>query len=78
MLNATKESLCEETTVFLYTFSEPVNAEIHWPIYDRTIFARNEHKPQANSSTKYMDLSGVQNLNTIGSSVVYGLLEQQL
>jgi hypothetical protein len=78
-LKATKESLSEETTQrFFYTLSKPMNVEIHGPFNERAIFPRNEHKLKAKCSGKYVDLSGAQNLNIIGTFVVYGLFEHQL
>jgi hypothetical protein len=78
-LKATKDNLSEEATqCFFYTCCEPVNAEIHGPIYERAIFRRNEHKLQTKCCGKYMDITGLQNRNIIGTFVVYGILEQQL
>jgi hypothetical protein len=62
-LKATKERLSEEVTQrFFYTFLEPVNVEIHWPIYERAVFPRKEHKLKTNCSEKYMVLSEAQHL----------------
>jgi len=53
-MKATKESLSEEATQrFFYTFSESVNVEIHWPIYERAIFPWKEHTLKTNCSGKY-------------------------